>query len=285
MPGPETEREPLDPLIPLVLDLAGLPAGAYRAVPMRRRLPACLQALKVDSLSAARPLLQRHPKKLMTAVSSLLIGVSEFFRDPDVFDALRSIIAGEIAMRQGPIRVWSAGCSNGAELYSVAILLAEAGLLGRSILVGTDCRPDAIQEARAGLYSLPCVQQIPVSLSQKYFKNTGRQWRVVEPLRRNTRWRVRNFLDSLEAGPWHIILWRNVAIYLESGPAAAMWESLTKALCPGGILIVGKAERPPQSAGLSYVSRSIYRLPLYANKHRSGAEQLAGTQRRVEGAE
>lgn len=285
IPMSESEREPMDPLITLVLELAGLPVGAYRAVPMGRRLPACLRALKVDSLSAARPLLEQRPKMLMNAVSSLLIGVSEFFRDPDVFDALRRIIAGDLAIRQGPIRVWSAGCSNGAELYSVAILLAEAGLLSRSLLVGTDCRPDAIQQARAGLYSRTCVQQIAASLLQKYFENTDGQWRVVEPLHRSMRWRVRNFLDSLEAGPWDIILWRNVAIYLESGHAAAMWESLANALCPGGILVVGKAERPPESAGLSYISRSIYRLAPYANKHRWSAEKLVGTERRVERAE
>jgi chemotaxis methyl-accepting protein methylase len=275
----------LDPLIPLVLELAGLPVGAYRAVPMRRRLPACLRALKVDSFSAARPLLEQHPKMLMNAVSSLLIGVSDFFRDSDVFDALKRIIAGEISMQPGPIRVWSAGCSNGSELYSVAILLAEAGLLGRSILVGTDCRPDAVQEARAGLYSRSCVQQIAAPLLQRYFEKAGGQWRVREPLRQNIRWRVRNFLDGLEAGPWDIILWRNVAIYLESGPAAGMWESLSKALRPGGILVVGKAELPPKSAGLPCISRSIYRLPPHANKHRWSAEKPAVFERRAEKAE
>ena len=235
------EREPLNPVIPLILELAGLSVDAYRIAPLQRRLFTCLRTLKADSLPEVRQILARNPALLRNAVSSLLIGVSEFFRDRDVFDAQQKIIMENFAIRQERIRVWSAGCSNGAELYSVAILLAEAGLLNRSFLVGTDCRPDAIQEARDGIYRWACVQQVAAPRLQKYFEALKGRWRVAEQLRRNTQWKVRNLLAGLESGPWDIILWRNVAIYLESGPAEAMWRSLAKALSPGGVLVVGKA--------------------------------------------
>ncbi len=252
-------------MIPLILKLAGLPVDAYRTAPLQRRLSACLRTLKAGSFPTARQILAQNPELLRNVVRSLLIGVSEFFRDRDVFNALQKIIVEDFALRQKRIRVWSAGCSNGAELYSVAILLAEAGLLNRSFLVGTDCRPDAIQEAGGGIYRSCCVQQVTAPLLQKYFEAFEGQWRVAAQLRRSTQWKVRNLLANIESGPWDIILWRNVAIYLEYRPAEAIWESLAKALSPGGLLVVGKAERVPASLDLLCLSRSIYRSNRYTN--------------------
>jgi chemotaxis methyl-accepting protein methylase len=258
--GPAAGWEPSDAFIGFVLQLAGLPAGAYRAAPMRRRLAACLRALKVDSVSTAHDRLKQQPELAATAVSALLIGVTEFFRDANVFAALCRIVLDDLAIRQGPIRIWSAACSNGAELYSLAIMLAESGLLERSILLGTDCRVDAIRQAQAGLYSQTCTQLPGVSLRQMYLEKTGGQWRVVEPLRRHIQWRVSNVLSGAEEGPWDIILWRNVAIYLEPAAVEAAWVDLVGALGPEGLLVVGKAEGPPASLRLARVSRSIYRL-------------------------
>ena len=276
---PGIEREPPDPVIPLILKLAGLPVDAYRIAPLQRRLSACLRTLKAGSFQAARQILAQNPELLPNAVSSLLIGVSEFFRDRDVFNALQKIITEDFAARQERIHVWSAGCSNGAELYSVAILLAEAGMLNRSFMVGTDCRQDAIQEAGSGIYRSCCVQQVTAPLLQKYFEAFEGRWRVARQLRWNIQWKVRNLLESLESGPWDIILWRNVAIYLEPASAEAVWKSLAKALSPGGILIVGKAERLPPSLGLSCISRSIYR------SNPNNSRNRIALKRRIETAE
>ncbi len=98
-----------------------------------------------------RALLENRPDLLPAAVGSLLIGVTEFFRDPAVFEAVRARVVPELAARgRGPLRIWSAGCSSGEELYSLAILLAEAGLLAGSFLLGTDCRIEAVRQARSG---------------------------------------------------------------------------------------------------------------------------------------
>ena len=116
-----------------VLGCAGLDAAAYRPQPLERRLPACLRALRVDSPHAARELLERKPHLLAKVVNSLLIGVTEFFREPSVFDLLAAQILPTLAGRhhRRP-RIWSAACSTGAEVYSMAILLSTAGLLERS---------------------------------------------------------------------------------------------------------------------------------------------------------
>jgi chemotaxis methyl-accepting protein methylase len=248
--------EPPDGLVRWVIDQAGLDANLYRHLPLARRLPACLRMLKVQSAEEARAVLEKQPDLLPAAVSSLLIGVTEFFRDPAVFESLRAEVLPSLAVRRGPLRVWSAACSTGQELYSVAILLAEAGLLAKSFFLGTDCRIEAIEGARSGVYD---AAHLELPIRTEYFEPVGGSWQVIEPLRRQVRWRVADLGRSTEEGPWDIVLWRNLAIYLNPGPAETVWNRLAGALAPGGFLVVGKAERPPSGLGLVPVCRCVYR--------------------------
>src|SRR5690606_38568523 len=103
--------------------------AVYRSRPLERRLGACLRSLRVGSEDEAKALIAARPELLNRILSTLLIGVTEFFRDPLVFASLREIVVPELGRRTSAPRVLSVGCANGAELYSVAILLAEAGLL------------------------------------------------------------------------------------------------------------------------------------------------------------
>jgi chemotaxis protein methyltransferase CheR len=254
------EEESLDEFISWVLLRAGLDAAAYRARPLHRRLSACLRALKVDSTDDARELLERQPRLVSCAIGALLIGVTEFFRETDVFDCLRTRILPVLARRRARARIWSAACSTGAELYSMAILLAEAGLLERSFLLGTDCRADAIARAEAGAYDATAMKPVPPAMREKYFEGAcGPPWRPVHALRRHTHWKVADLLAGVETGPWDIVLWRNVAMYLKPGAAGAIWCHLAAVLAPGGVLVAGKAERPPGDLGLSHLARCTYR--------------------------
>ncbi|MCE5325639.1 MAG: hypothetical protein LLG01_04430 [Planctomycetaceae bacterium] len=266
LPAPPAENEPLDAFVAWVLEQAALPASAYRAAPLHRRLPACLRAIKADSAAHARRRIERDPQLLTAAVNSLLIGVTEFFRDAGVLEAVRDFIVAELAPRPGPVRIWSAACSNGAELYSMAILLAEAGLLDRCVLLGTDCRRDAICQSREGLYDPSSLKGMSLELRRKYLRQDGLRWRVVESLRRNIQWRIRDVLAGVEDGPWDVILWRNAAIYLKAQSAAAVWQEMVTELRAGGVLVSGRAERPPSPAGLRSINRCLYRLPREARQ-------------------
>lgn len=311
--------EPQDEFLAWVLGRAGLAPELYRSGPLLRRLPACLRALRARSRQKAREVLEERADLLPAAISSLLIGVTEFFRDPAVFENLRTQVLPELARRPGPLRIWSAACSSGAELYSVAILLAEAGLLERCFLLGTDCRTDAIEEARAACYSEASLRLIEPALRRRYLERAcgdpwqnetpdcgrppslrrlcgrrrgmrpgrrasrtpherrvarsprvpafqawsemgGGYWRPVEVLRRRVHWKLADLLADVEDGPWDVILWRNVAIYVNPEPAAAVWGRLASVLAPGGVLVAGKAERPPRELGLVCTCRGAYRF-------------------------
>lgn len=264
-PGPSIAgHEPCPELIASILGSAGLSADAYRATSMNRRLAACLRTLKSPTVPEACRRLTERPRLNIQALDSLMIGVTEFFRDAPVFCELGSLIREHSENSRNGLRIWSAGCSNGAELYSLAILLAEAGLLNRCTMIGTDCRRSAIREARAGLYSESNLRSMDGSLREKYMRKVGPHWRVIEPLRLCIQWRIRDLLSGCEKGPWDMVLWRNMAIYFEVNTAIKTWNAVSRELRPGGLVIAGKAERPPKSAGLMNISRCIYRLPLQA---------------------
>jgi chemotaxis methyl-accepting protein methylase len=186
------------------------------------------------------------------AVSALLIGVTQFFREPDMFSYLDKVVLPKLSASGAGLRVWSAGCADGAELYSVAMLLAGRGLLEGSTLLGTDCRGDAIAQAQRGWFEPTRLQSLDEGLRQTYFVPQQRGWQVCDGLRQATLWQQGDALagSPAEQPSWDLILCRNVAIYLEPTAAARLWTVLVGSLRIGGVLVVGKAERPQQQLSL-----------------------------------
>jgi chemotaxis protein methyltransferase CheR len=148
----------------------------------------------------------------------------------------------------------------------VAILLDELGALGPGgcELVGTDCRPDAIARAAAGTFDAAAVRAVPPDLLARHFTFDGTHYRVARRLRDAARWQVADVLDAAGGrgrppGPADLVLCRNLAIYLQPDAAAALWASLAGALREGGVLVLGKAERPLGVAGLRPAGPCLYR--------------------------
>lgn len=255
-------QEPLSPadaFAEWVLRQAGLDERAYRRRVFARRVPACLRALKVDSLDAARLRLDRHRELLPLALDNLLIGVSGFFRDLQVFDDLWRTVVPHLASLRRPPRIWSAACSSGGELYSVAILLDEAGLLAGAHLLGTDCRDGAIAAARAGTFDSTAIQSLPADRIARSFESQGSdRMRVVPRLLSSCSWKTADLVRAGEPGPWDVVLWRNSAIYLEPAVASRVYRSMTAVLGARGFLVTGKAERPPGHLGYTQVGKCLF---------------------------
>ncbi len=242
-----------------LFDAAGLNLDDYRFETIKRRIPACLRAMRVESLAAVRSAVQRRPELLKTVIGSLVIGVTAFFRDPSVFEALaESVIPRLLSQKNGP-RIWSVGCSDGPELYSIAMLLAERGGLQRSTLLGTDCRSDALVRAREGVYDHASVRHVPAALLLRYFQSDAMEVRVHPYLRAVSQWRVGNALTTPEPGAWDLILCRNMSIYMQPATAGRLWQVLESCLRVGGYLVLGKAERPHGTTRLASVAPCIFR--------------------------
>lgn len=245
-----------------VFSRVNLPVERYRANALMRRVPACLRHLRVRTLGEAKERIEQRPALALELMDVVLLGVSEFRRDPAVFTALRSTVIPRLLAGNAHPRIWSAACSEGQELYSVAGLLAECGALESCELRGTDCRPEAIARARAGEYPIASVAHLEAEERKGLFVAGPDCVRIHPRLRTAVTWRVANLLAQCETGPWDLILWRNMAIYLEIAAAEEVWRRLVAQLAPGGFIVVGKADYPPPAVGLERIIPSVYQKPL-----------------------
>jgi chemotaxis methyl-accepting protein methylase len=237
----------------------GIDPDSYRAKPLMRRLPACLRALEARTEDEALRFIDTRTDARRRALDALLISVTAFFRDAAVFDHVERLIVPALAVLEGRLRVWSAGCASGAELYSVGVLLGEAGLLGRSELVGTDCRAEAIRQSSQSVFEQTVIGAVAADRLLRFFQPAAHgTWRATDALRAHAAWRVADIARETEPGPWNVILWRNMAIYLRAGPAVAIARRLVAELAPGGFVVVGKAERLPADLGLRRVGPCVY---------------------------
>jgi chemotaxis methyl-accepting protein methylase len=255
----DTEEEPeAHEFLLWLLRRAGLDQGAYRAAALQRRLSACLRLLRVPTPDAARDLLERRPELVSSALGAILIGVSHFFRDGPVFDSLETQVLPALLGTRARTRICSLGCSTGQELYSVAMLLAERGALGLCHLSGVDCRPEAIATAANGLFTAAEVVGVPpVRLAKFFTPATQGRWRIVPELVAAARWRRADLLAP-DTETWDLILCRNVLIYLRPQSAAHVWRELAARLSPGGVLITGKAEKPPAGSPFTRIAPSTF---------------------------
>lgn len=241
-----------------VLTAAGLDPQAYRTAPLRRRVPACIRAVRAESETAAQTRLDRDPRLRRVALGNLLIGVSSFFRDLDVFETIEARVLPDLAARTGLLRVLSVGCSFGAEIYSVAMLLAEAQLLDHTALVAIDCREDAIAAARAGEFGTSAMAGLSAERLGRHFEATRTGWTVSASLRHRIDWQVVDATRHVPPGPFDLVLCRNLLMYLRTSTADALCRQLARALTPAGYLVLGKAERPPSDLALTPIARCVH---------------------------
>jgi chemotaxis methyl-accepting protein methylase len=254
---PEVSK--IDPFFTWLFERAEVSAELYRPRSLARRLDACLRRLKAPSGAAARGLLERRPELLPEVLDVALIGVSSFFRDGDVFRSLKAEIKRAFGTPRTGLRVLSAGCAEGQELYSVGILLDDLGMLGSSELVGVDCRPGALERAQRGQFSPEQLDQVNPARRERYFRPVGTRFEVRDFLRNRTRWVREDLLHFQDPSGVDLLLCRNVVIFMTPAGAANLWARLSAQLHPGGLLVTGKAEKPPPFLSLRRVCPSVYR--------------------------
>jgi chemotaxis protein methyltransferase CheR len=190
----------------------------------------------------------KEPGLSNQVVEALLNNETYFFRDRSPFDLLARSVFPAIAQRPSRrLRIWSAGCSTGQEVYSLAMLFAEdeAAWRGRTIdILGTDVSGTVVDRARAGTYTQFEVQRgLGIGQTIKWFEESEEGWRVVEGLRRRTRFQVHNILEAPpHPGEFDIVLCRNVLLYLNAEKRRAAFDRLASAMAPDAWLILGARE-------------------------------------------
>jgi chemotaxis protein methyltransferase CheR len=221
----------------------------YAHSSLRRRLGQALVGLGFETLSTLQGSVLRDPRLFQRLLRYLTVSVTEMYRDPAFFRALRTDVVP--VLRTYPsIRVWVAGCSTGEEVYALAILLREEGLLDRTILYATDINPQALQAAREGIYPLDRLPQFSdsyraaggrASLADYYTAAYGAAV-FDKALTRNVVFADHSLATDEVFAEMHLISCRNVLIYFNRELQDRAIGLFARSLCARGFLGLGAKE-------------------------------------------
>jgi chemotaxis protein methyltransferase CheR len=213
----------------------------------------------------------KEPSLSQQVVEALLNNETYFFRDRGPFDLLQRHALPELAQRREKskrLRIWSAGCSTGQEVYSLAMLFAEAPEKWRGWtidILGTDVSTSCIDRARSGTFSQFEIQRgLGINQMIKWFEEVADGWRAVESLRKPVRFQVHNILEAVpHPGDFDVVLCRNVLLYLSPEKKALAFERIAGAMAQDGWLMLGAGETVignTSKLGADVNARGLYRL-------------------------
>jgi chemotaxis protein methyltransferase CheR len=220
---------------------SGLDLFAYREEHVTERVSRALEREGIEEVDELVDRLVSDDDARDRFRHSVAMVVTGLFRDPEQFQLLERELLPLVVGTRRQLRVWSAGCADGSELYSVGIVLAQMGILDSASLLGSDLLEENLVLAEQGVYG---------------------DVRLPASLRLRMRWEQRDLLrDSAPAGKWSVVLCRNLAIYLRADAKERLHERLAGSLAPSGVLLVGRSERiaDPKRIGLEWVAPHAYR--------------------------
>ena len=232
----------------------------YKETQMRRRLDNYISA-RGQTVEAFARALGQSPQEVQELKDFLTINVTEFFRDPEQFETLRRKIIPKLLARNPRLTVWSAGCSKGAEAYTLSMILSEAAPSASHEILATDIDEQILAVARnGGPYTPADLRGLPKAFGTKYFTKAPDGYYVKDQARKGVTFRKHNLLaDAYERG-FDLILCRNVVIYFTEEAKAHITRGFSDALQPEGFLFIGATEALLQapSLGLARLSTCFY---------------------------
>lgn len=222
----------------------------YKDPYLKRRFAIRMRATGTKSYREYMSLLNTDKEEYPILLNVLTVNVTEFFRDPPVFEEVKRVMGAMIKGKQEGkktfARIWSAGCSNGSEAYTVAILADQ--ILSSHVdnfkvnIYATDIDPDSITAGREGVYKPDLLKGVNASYMKKYFTEVDGNYQVVEPIRKMITFKRNDLINEQPLRTMDMILCRNVVIYFSRELQEKLFMNFYNALNDGGYFIMGKTE-------------------------------------------
>jgi len=227
----------------------GFDFTGYKRTTLVRRIDKRMNQVGIQGYTDYIDFLEVHPDEFIQLFNTILINVTNFFRDQDAWDFLEKNVLPKLvsAKHDGdPIRVWSAGSASGEEAYSVAMLLAE--ILGEERfrqqvkIYATDIDEDALSKARLAVYSEKEIKSVPERLLGKYFECQNDHYTVSKGLRRAVIFGRHDLIQDAPISRVDLLICRNILMYFNAETQSKVLARLHFAVNDGGYVFLGKAE-------------------------------------------
>jgi chemotaxis protein methyltransferase CheR len=225
--------------------------SAYKDKCMKRRVAIRMRSTRCRDAAEYCNLLRQSPQELDLLQKTLTIHVSQFFRNPSMFDKLRrDVLPGLLSSCEkngaGPLRLWCLGCANGEEPFSLAILLKEYFPKElrkvQTIIHGTDIDAETIQSARQGEYNEDRLKEVPADLKERYFRQNGSRFQLVPEIAEMVIFLQGDITRTAEYIASDLVVCRNTLIYFTRHDQEKILHGIADILPAGGILVLGKSE-------------------------------------------
>lgn len=231
------------------LDVYGYDFTGYSQASFKRRLERIYMLNNFSGFTEFRSRLLHDPSYFEFAVTEISVNVTEMFRDPSFYRTLREKIVPVLATYP-LIRIWHAGCSTGEEVYSMAIILQEAGLLHKSLLYATDINPHVVDKARKGIFQNANMQLYSRNYHaagcegefSSYYSANYNFVKFDEKLSSRMIFSTHNLVSDHSFNSFQLILCRNVLIYFEKELQSRVLNLFDKSLDRLGFLALGSKE-------------------------------------------
>lgn len=245
----EIEQVEIDLLLEALFRRYGYDFRSYARASIERRIRLFMSQRSIDHVGELIPLVLRDEEVFSALAQQFSIAVTELFRDPPVYLALREKVVP--FLRSYPfLKVWHAGCATGEEVYSLAIVLAESSLLDRTTLFGTDFNDDALERARKGLYAVERIKEATRGYQEaggarsfsEYYHASYDSVSMSKRLRERITFANHNLAVDQVFGEMHLVVCRNVMIYFDKELQNRVLRLIDDSLVRGGFLCLGTGE-------------------------------------------
>jgi len=243
----QSEQAAFDRLLEHLRQTRGFDFTAYKPTSLIRRIRKRMQTVGIEEFDAYLDYLQVHPDEFAALFNTILINVTSFFRDVEVWDTLRQTALRDLAASGSPIRVWSAGCASGQEAFTAAMVLAEAvgldGFRERVKIYATDIDEEALAESRRAVFTAKQIGDLPGELVDKYFdRNGGELYTFNRELRRSVIFGRHDLIQDAPISRVDLLLCRNTLMYFNAEAQGRIMGRFYFSVNPGGFLVLGRAE-------------------------------------------
>lgn len=243
-----TERESYDAIYAMIKDYMGLDLSFYKQSTVMRRIERRLKIYCVDTVEKYKNILFGNENEIRVLCDEMLIGVTCFFRDSEVFEYIKNYVIPELFKTdsKSKIRLWIPGCSTGEEAYSYAILLKDYmsnnGIEREIKIFATDIDKYSLDIASSGVYPEIAVKDIPTDYMEKYMVKSGSTYQIRHEIREMMVFATHNIINDPPFSKIDLISCRNLLIYLQPEPQKKLLGCFHYSLKDGGFLILGTSE-------------------------------------------
>ena len=270
------DQEGLLRIYSLLREHCKLDFSHYKPNTIIRRIERRMTVNQMSSLREYIGLLSEYPDEVRRLYRELLIGVTSFFRDAEVFDALRTVhIPAMVDRADDCIRVWVAGCSTGEEAYSLAILIHDCMEQRKRKcavkIFATDVDRDAIVFAGNGVYPESAAADIPPRFLAKYFVHTDGHYHINRTIRQMVVFAQHNIINDPPFTNTQLISCRNMLIYLQPVLQQKVMSHFNFSLVKGGILVLGTSETTGVMGPLFSVANQKLKIYISRGEKQTGA--------------